>query len=211
MGKRKVGLLWGHGINDAQEPTQIEKPYKKGDKREVVWRCPYYQKWMNMIRRCYSKVLHQNTSPTYRDCTVCGEWLYYSNFKAWMLTQDWEGKQLDKDLVEPYNKVYCPEKCWFVSPSVNAFMTGSNAKRGEYPIGVHYDKYSNIFVTQCHNPKTKIQEQIGYYDSPEEAHENWKEAKLNGAKYLASLEQNYNIGELLIARYTFKEGEICLY
>lgn len=208
MGKRKKGLLWGQGINDVQTPTQLEAPIVKGQKRKVVWRCPYYQKWMSMIRRCYSRVSHEKRT-TYKGCYVSEEWKYFSNFKAWMMLQDWEGKDLDKDLLVLDNKCYSKETCLFISPEVNVFMTSTRKNRGEYPLGVH--SKGNKYLTQCHCPLLKKQEQLGLHSTPEEAHEVWKTAKLKGANYLASLPENSEVGKLLIRRYTFEEGEICRY
>ena len=49
-GRRSTKLTYGFGVNDA--PYQV-KPIVNG-KRLV---CPYYRKWHNMLRRCYSKGL----------------------------------------------------------------------------------------------------------------------------------------------------------
>ncbi|AGH32210.1 HNH endonuclease [Vibrio phage 11895-B1] len=208
--KVRKKLLWGFGVNDLNTPTQQEVKHKSG-KREVVWRCPFYQTWMSMIRRCYSKTFQDNHAIYYRGCTVCEEWKYFSNFKAWMETQNWEGKHLDKDLLIYGNKIYSPETCVFVTQEVNSFMTGSDKVRGEYPIGVHYDKSKNVFVAQCHNPITKLQEKLGEFSNPILAHKAWKDAKLKGAIYLANLESNKDIANYLIKRYTFEEDEVCQY
>lgn len=208
MGRKR--LLWGFGINDVNSPTQEEIRREDGT-REVIWRCPFYQKWMSMVRRCYSETLHKQTSPSYRDCTVCEEWKYFSNFKVWMEQKNWEGKHLDKDLLSPMSRIYSPETCTFVSLEVNEFMTSSKNARGKYPLGVHYDNEKELFIAQCHSPVTRVQEVLGTFSNPEDAHEAWKDAKLSGAKYLASLEGNLDIGDILIKRYTFEKGEVCQY
>ena len=74
-----------------------------------------------MLQRCYSES-HLVRQPTYKGCSVCEEWLTFSNFKSWMEQQDWEGKQLDKDLLVYKNKIYSPETCVFVSSVINSFF-----------------------------------------------------------------------------------------
>ena len=50
------------------------------------------------------------------------------------MMEDWKG--LDKDIIVVDDKVYGPEVCAFVDPSLNMFTTDSAAARGEWPIGV---------------------------------------------------------------------------
>ena len=99
------------GINDA---TYIVKTTING--KRVT--CPYYSKWSEMIRRCYSTE-YQGRKPTYSDCCVHAGWWLFSSFKRWMEKQDWQGKHLDKDLIKAGNKMYSPLTCVFVSNKVN--------------------------------------------------------------------------------------------
>ena len=129
-------LIYGVGINDADYPTQSCKIIGHVDgkqKRKLLWACPFYRRWTSMLGRCYCKKFLQN-SPTYQNCFVCNEWLTFSKFKAWMETQDWEGKELDKDLLSGECKVYSPETCVFVPRNVNMFMIESLSSRGECPL-----------------------------------------------------------------------------
>lgn len=88
--------------------------------------CPYYQCWVSMIHRCYSKSFLK-LNANYQGCTIVDEWSLFSNFKEWMVKQDWKGKALDKDLLVIGNKVYGPETCMFVDQRVNSFLTGSHS------------------------------------------------------------------------------------
>lgn len=94
-------LVYGVGVDDLDYPKKKLLPNGKYSF------CPYYQRWRGMIRRCYSKA-QLGKNPNYEGCTVCDEWLTFSNFKSWMEKQDWEGKELDKDLLVRGNKVYSP-------------------------------------------------------------------------------------------------------
>lgn len=133
--------VYGVGINDADYVT---RPKINGD--QVV--CPYYRTWSSMIVRSYSDK-YQVSRPTYIGCSVTKEWLIFSNFRKWMETQDWQGKQLDKDILIPGNKVYRPDTCVFVSRQINTLLTDSAAARGEYPQGVDFHKATGKYRASC--------------------------------------------------------------
>ena len=99
-------LVFGVGINDADYVVQKFETigYVDGkQERKLVWACPYYRAWKNMLARCYYHKV-QGNRPTYSGCIVSEEWLRFSNFRRWMANQDFEGKQLDKDLLFEGNK-----------------------------------------------------------------------------------------------------------
>ena len=75
-----------------------------------------------MLNRCYGKAYLKK--PHYGKATVCDEWLVFTNFKKWMMTQNWEGKNLDKDLRSWPNRVYSPETCAFISKRANSVLVG---------------------------------------------------------------------------------------
>lgn len=89
-----------------------------------------------MIERCYS-TNYKEKYPTYKDCTVCKEWHTFSTFRSWMEKQDWKDKELDKDTINPDNKVYSPETCVFVDSRVNSLLLDRGNSRGNYKQGVY--------------------------------------------------------------------------
>lgn len=128
-------LIFGKGVNDVEGKTQLQKDKK------VIWRCPFYDRWTNMLRRCYSKS-YQKSFPTYVGCTVCEEWLRFSTFKTWMQFQDWEGKELDKDLLSGKSKIYSPETCGFIGKDLNNFII-QRSTRNELPLGGFLNRKTN--------------------------------------------------------------------
>ncbi len=191
----KKGLLYGVGINDAD---YVVKKIVNG--KTVT--CIFYKKWSNMIKRCYSE-LYQKSKPSYVGCKVCDEWLTFSNFKRWMEKQDWQGKELDKDILVKGNKVYSPDTCCFVDSLTNHFTMDSAASRGLYPTGVHYYKAYGRFMARCNDPFSSNNhgEYLGYFDTPEEAHEAWRSKKHEHAQKIASMQSDENVAAAIRLRY----------
>ena len=197
---RKKSLIAGVGINDADYVTR--KFETINGKQKLVWVCPFYRRWYDMLTRCYS-AKHLEKFPTYKGCTVIEEWKTFSNFRNWMIEQDYEGKQLDKDILIEGNKVYSPETCVFVSKLVNSFFVDSGAIRGDYPIGVSFNKPNGKFRSNCSNPFTKKGEHLGCFDCPNEAHLVWKARKHELACMLADSEHvnDPRVAEALKTRF----------
>lgn len=191
-----MGKVYGVGINDADYVTQ--RNVVVDGRKKSVWRCPYYITWRDMLTRCYSEP-HQKRCPTYVGCTVAEEWKIFSNFKGWMETQDWEGKQLDKDLLVEGNKRYGPDTCLFIPRLINSFMTDSGAIRGDLPIGARRSR--GKYRVDCCNPFTKEQEYLGTFSCPEEAHRAWKAKKAEHARRLAEEQTDKRVKKALLERY----------
>lgn len=168
-------LVYGHGINDADYQTSFRV---EGKERK----CPFYVKWVEMLKHCYCPK-YQAKFETYKKVVLCDDWHYFMSFKSWMETQDWVGRDLDKDLLTD-TAVYSPETCMLIPHTLNCFMTKSNKTRGAYPIGVsYYKKYSNYASKISFNGKRKF---LGYFDTAEEAHKAWQHSKLEVINTLKS-------------------------
>jgi len=186
-------LVFGVGLNDAEYPVS---PVVNGKRIQ----CPFYRTWKSMLCRCYSEK-YQLKYPTYIGCSVYLGWHTFSNFKVWMETQDWEGKQLDKDLLVPGNKIYSPETCLFVSGQVNNFMISADSIRGEWPVGVSWHKGVEKFMATCHN-LGKGQKHLGYFDSPDEASDAYWTYKCRLAEELAKLQIDERVATKILIRYS---------
>lgn len=197
-------LVCGVGVNDAGYVTQKHETigYVNGKlKQKAVWSCPYYKTWKSMLERCYSAKT-QERQPAYKGCSVSEEWLTFSNFRNWMAAQNWEGKQLDKDLLFEGNKIYSAETCVFVTQMVNLFTTDCRAARGKLPIGVSWDKRAAKFLVHCSNTFTKKVEHLGLFTCEKEAHNAWRKRKLELAHELAAIQEDDRVGKALIDRYS---------
>jgi len=159
--------LLGVGLNDATYFTENVIDGKR-------IRCPFYQKWTHMLTRCYcEKYLHDK--PTYKYCTVCDEWLIFSNFKKWMKKQIWQGKELDKDILVKGNKIYSPSTCLMVTREINLLISDNLAAKGEYSTGVHLRKFNGRFQARC--SVNGIRRNLGHYRTPQEAEGVYKKFK----------------------------------
>lgn len=173
-------LVAGVGINDADYKVTYHV-----DGKQVM--CPYYRRWKNMLSRCYN-VNNQKKNHTYKSCSVCEEWVYFSNFKSWMENQDWEGKVLDKDLRLIDNKIYSPESCLFIDQRINKFLTDSGKSRGDYPIGVTWNSTGNCYMAQCRDPFTDKQVRKNF-NCIEDSHLWWLEKKIQFSDELSNIEK----------------------
>lgn len=186
-------LVFGVGINDLDRDVT----WKEDGKKKV---CPIYRTWQNMLGRCYDYEFHER-HPSYTECSTVDAWIHLSDFENWMITQDWQGKQLDKDILFPGNKIYSPDTCAFVYGRVNRFVCDSGATRGEWPVGVSWTTRDEAFKAEIRNPFTKRREGLGYYDNPEDAHLAWKKRKHELALIYAEQETDSRVAEALRTRY----------
>lgn len=191
-------LIFGIGINDADYRVKI---FKLIDGKRFSWECPFYKKWANMMQRCYYEP-YKLRYPSYEGCQTVPEWHYFMTFRDWMENQDWEGKHLDKDILFPGNKMYGPDTCVFVDPRVNTFLTDNAVSRGEWPIGVCFDKMSGKFKASCWSVETGKCKHIGLYRTAQEGHEAWFAFKAEQAKILASQQTDARVAKALIDRYS---------
>lgn len=156
----------------------IDKSYRVVD-TTTGWFCPYYRRWASMLQRAYSEH-KKKTRPTYEDVTVCKEWHNFHTFKEWMQEQEWDGMDLDKDILSVITgkTEYSPDNCAFVPRELNSFFTLRQNHRGDYPLGVtvNISRYGKVmYVARLNKPTGRVS--LGRYNTPEEAHRAWQLAK----------------------------------
>jgi len=163
---RKRSLVFGVGVNDWAGNISVDgKDIKE------------YQLWMGMLQRCFSDGLKQKY-PTYQGVTCSKEWLSMTTFiedVSQMRCFGLIGWELDKDILQKGSKLYSKDTCCFVPAEVNMLLTKCDNSRGEYPVGVCFDKYAGKFKARLAiNGKLK---HLGYFTTPEEAFQVYKLAK----------------------------------
>lgn len=169
-----------HGVatNDADYVTNVFERLPNG-KHKTIWKCPGYSAWKSVITRSHSSKFKQS-HPTYKDVTVCTEWLLFSNFRNWWVENNVRGWQLDKDLLQKGSLVYCPDSCIYVPGYINLLLTDHAASRGDYPLGVY--KNMGLFKARVCSINSRTQRYLGFFNTPEQAHKAWQIGKIGAIK-----------------------------
>ena len=141
-----------------------------------------------MINRCYNSKFHER-QPQYKDCTVCDEWLNYSNFKVWYDANKVDGDyDFDKDILFKGNKEYNPSTVVFVPHMINTLFLNGKKARGDLPVGVHYDKDKKQYRAEMSLMGKQIK--IGWFDNPVSALNAYKEYKEKLIKDIAEKQKD---------------------
>ena len=170
----KRGLVFGVGINDWDGAVYV------GGKKIME-----YKLWQGMLQRCFDEKLKQKY-PTYQGVTCSKEWLLMTSFiedVSKMKGYDLDGWHLDKDILVKGNKLYSKDACCFVPHEINMLLTKRDNARGEWPVGVCFDKAAGKFKAQLAiNGKLKY---LGLFTTPDEAFQAYKLAKEANIKVVA--------------------------
>ena len=141
-----------------------------------------YNLWLSLLcRSCNEDFKSKNK--TYKDVSVCKEWLCFQNFAAWCEGQTYYGEvdksgsryELDKDILVKGNKIYSPDTCCFVPKELNLLLRNNLCKRGDLPVGVSYVKKRSLYlVTHKVRASTKF---VGHFETAEDAFLAYKTSK----------------------------------
>ena len=175
-----VPSVYGVGVIGDKYPSKVNGVLTKE-----------YVLWNNMLSRCYSDT-SKKRNPTYIGCEVSDNFKSYEYFYEWCHSQigfGVEGNgnpfQLDKDLLIKGNKVYSEYSCVFIPNEVNKILTKSTASRGEYLIGVCWDKTNKAFRAMVSKNKGK-RENLGCFNTELEAFNAYKKSKESFVKEQAN-------------------------
>ena len=179
-------LVYGVGINDVMIPYFT---------RTRTWRT-----WCGIIRRTDKrdpKWLSQPGKEYYADCTLDPRWYELSVFKEWIEKwDDFENKQIDKDLLIPGNKVYGPDTCLMVRPIVNCWFKPTC--KGDLPRGVCWNpawkkgRSPNPYRAQI-TPIGGKRKSLGFYATIEEASAVFEKAREEQIKILIETETDLKV------------------
>lgn len=177
--------IYGVGMIGIKYPIRINNEYTKE-----------YRAWLSILWRCFNKKFKKNR-PTYQTVICCNKWFLYEDFYEWLHSQKnfdkWfngDNWAIDKDILIKGNKLYSPETCCLVPQHVNSLFVKTEKTRGNYPVGVNYDKSSNKYRAQCSNLLTGERKHLGLFKTPEQAFQAYKEYKEAIIKQVAQIEYN---------------------
>ena len=180
--------VFGHGYLGIDKNGNVSKTYESKDSKNVhTWE---YDRWRKMLIRCFDNK-YKEKEPTYKNVTCCNRWLCFANFLEdfEILKQEYnwnvdEKLQLDKDILYKGNKLYSLENCVLVPQWINTLFTKCDASRGQYPVGVSYNKRAKKYQANCRiNGKLTS---LGYYNTIEEAFNAYKQTKEQEIKRVAN-------------------------
>lgn len=199
---RRKGFILEVGSVDVDYKTQ---QFSVVDgKRKLLWICPFYEKWKQMIYRCYSPK-EKLKKVGYLEATCCDEWLSLSVFKSWMEQQqfiDNDGNimHLDKDTLVKGNKCYSPKTCVFLHHKVNCFIFSDGFYSSSPKLGVTYHKCSGKYQAQCNDPFGIRPRALGLFIDSDSAHMAYIETKHQYACELASSKYvtDHRVADVLI-------------
>lgn len=130
-----------------------------------------YNVWHDMIRRCYSEKSKEKFQAYFHICMVSKLWHNYQNFAEWFNENKYEvdGRlHIDKDILYPGNKIYCPDTCLLVPQRINMLFLNKPNKRG-LPNGIV--RYSDKYLVKYNGVE------YGYRNTLEDAFELYARVK----------------------------------
>lgn len=163
MSKRGNRLVYGVGLNNADYVTQD---------------CKFYNTWTDMLARGYSKGL-KNKYPVYlANVTVNSHWFPFLSFKSWMENQNWEGLELDKDILIMGNREYSKTACAFIPRYLNTLYWNQTTAelRGVYHKLGKEAEGPNPYVAYVQKFREKAI-YLGSYPTAAMAHRVWQVSK----------------------------------
>lgn len=143
-----------------------------------------------MIGRCYDDNL-KKINPSYNGCSVIDDWIIFSNFRGWMEKQDWKGKSIDKDIINPGNKIYSPENCVFVLSSLNNLVVNKSSLGSNTPVGVYKCKRTGSYSAKVRYRGGYIH--LGVFELVEKADQAYRKEKYNIIMEFASIQSDSRV------------------
>lgn len=141
-----------------------------------------YSAWRFLMIRlfCEKRLL---INPTYRECTICKEWLNFQVFSEWFYSCESYGKgyEIDKDLLVQGNKHYSPETCVMLPQEINKAL--KTVQINSVVAGVR--KRKNTKGYQVRVTEFGKRRHVGEFYTVEEASAAYVEAKERYIKNLA--------------------------
>ncbi len=166
--------------------------------------------WRGIIRRTGKRDPNMYTYETYKDCTLDPIWYKLSAFKEWVEQwDDYENKEIDKDILIPGNKHYGPDTCLMVRRVVNLWFKPHAGLTGGLPRGVSWNtawkrgKSPNPYRAQINPIETGKRTALGSYATIEEASTVFESARKEQLKILMETETDLKVKNAIM-EHVFK-------
>jgi hypothetical protein len=142
-----------------------------------------YLAWVDMLGRCYCPSM-QTRHETYSGCVVCEEWHNFQNFCEWFINNCHTKLKpnIDKDIINPFNKTYSPENCCVSPRVINIAVICRRKSDTIFNIGLSKGSY------RAQTTKRGISHSLGSYKKYEDAREVYV---VNKNKYIRELAEEY--------------------
>lgn len=165
--RKKTKKLYGVGENDFKQSIQNVDG-------KIIWQ---YRLWANILFRCYK----EDKCIGYRKNTIDEKWLsfncFYNDINKIPFNERYEthSYQVDKDILSKGLHHYSNDTVCFIPQQLNKILTLRTNARGQYKLGVSFDKKSNKFRAQINkNGKRYV---IGWYDNQDDGYKAYCDAK----------------------------------
>lgn len=132
--------------------------------------------WRHMLQRCYDNSHELYSAYGGRGVSVCDEWHNFSNFYPWFKVNKIKGFELDKDILDQGNKLYCPDKCVFVPGYINSLVIGVGRDDNKKDLGVYFDSENKKYRAMC-NSSLFGRKCLGRFECKDEAVNAYKTYK----------------------------------
>ena len=161
-----------------------------------------------MIRRTDGRDPQHKFYHYYKDCTMDESWFVLSEFKKWVETfDDWEMKEIDKDLLIEGNMHYGPDTCLMVDPVWNTLYK-TNAVKGDLPRGVVYNSWKKRLAKKPYRAQITLFEDrftgkrthLGSFVTVEMASDCYKKARRERIRKQLELETDIRVIEAVKRR-----------
>lgn len=159
---------------------------------------PAYHIWNGIYMRCYGSKSSFYVNRCYDGSYMCDLWRDDPDaFAEWYSEKYYEcnGETMavDKDLLYRGNKEYAPDKCCLLPQTINSALASATKRRNfnkygtkkELPIGVDYDKAKDKYYARITPFGHDRQEKLHYWDTAEEAFQEYKLFKESELRILA--------------------------
>jgi len=168
----------------------IGEGYRPKDVPEI------YRFWNHMLTRTNS-IEFKIQSPSYKDVKLHPWFENFQNFIKWYNLNYYkfpnEKMCVDKDIIFKGNKIYGPDTCCFVPERINLLFLNRKALRGNLPIGVYFENYSQKYCIEINKFKKR-------FKTSEEAFYVYRARKLSYIKEVAD-DYLYNKGGMNIPQF----------